>query len=136
MKGRNITSGIMCLHEIMQETKRRKEIGVLFKIDFEKACDKVSWRLLFYCLHVRGFNATWCEWIRQVVSGGTVSIKLNNSYSPYIKSFKGVRQGNLLSPILFNFAVDCLIRIVLMAQDNRLFNGSVEHIISKGVVIL
>jgi hypothetical protein len=42
MKGRNITSGIMCLHEIMQETKRRKEIGVLFKIDFEKAYDKVS----------------------------------------------------------------------------------------------
>lgn len=37
MKGRNITSGIMCLHEIMHETKRRKEVGVLLKIDFEKA---------------------------------------------------------------------------------------------------
>jgi hypothetical protein len=34
MKGRNISSGIMCLHEIMDETKRNNEIGVLFKIDF------------------------------------------------------------------------------------------------------
>lgn len=42
MKGRNITSGIMCLHEILHETKKRKEVGVLFKIDFEKAYDKVS----------------------------------------------------------------------------------------------
>jgi hypothetical protein len=85
---------------------------------------------------VRGFNATWCEWIRQVVSGGIVSIKLNNLYGPYIKSFKGVRQGDLLSPILFNFAANRLTRVVLKAQDNRLFNGLVEHIISKGVAIL
>jgi hypothetical protein len=91
MKGKNLASGIMCLHEIMHETKRKKEIGILFKIDFEKAYEKVSWRLLFYCLHMRGFNSTLCEWIRQVVSGGTVSIKLNDSCGPYIKSFKGVR---------------------------------------------
>jgi hypothetical protein len=50
MKGRNITSGIMCLHEIMHETKRRKEIGVLFKIDFEKPTTKFvgSFSLIVY----------------------------------------------------------------------------------------
>ena len=85
MKGRNITSGIMCLHEIMHETKRRKEVGVFFKIDFEKAYDKVSWKLLFDCLQLRDFCSIWCNWIRQVVSGGTVSIKLNNSCGPYIE---------------------------------------------------
>lgn len=104
MKGRNITSGIMCLHEILHETKKRKEVGVLFKIDFEKAYDKVSQKLLFECLHMRGFSDTWCEWIKQVVSRGTVSIKINNSRRPYIKSFKRVRQGDPVSPILFNFA--------------------------------
>ena len=63
MKGRNIASGIMCLHEIIHETKRRKEIGVLFKIDFEKAYDRVSWNLLFECLRMRGFSNKWCEWM-------------------------------------------------------------------------
>lgn len=42
MKGRNIMSGIFCLHEILHETKRRKEIGVILKLDFEKAYDKVK----------------------------------------------------------------------------------------------
>lgn len=42
MKGRNIMSGIMCLHEILHETKRRKEVGVILKLDFEKAYDKVN----------------------------------------------------------------------------------------------
>lgn len=136
MKGRNIASGIMCLHEIMHETKRRKETGILFKIDFEKAYDKVSWKLLFDCLHMRGFNDKWCDWIKQDVTGGTVCIKINNSLGPYIKSFKGVRQGDPLSPILFNFAADCLTRMVIRAQMNGLLTGLVSHIIPAGVAIL
>ena len=60
----------MCLHEILHETKRRKEIGVTLKIDFEKAYDKVNWNMLFTCLEKRGFDKKWCEWIKKVVSRG------------------------------------------------------------------
>lgn len=35
-------SGIMALHEILHETKRKREIGVVLKLDFEKAYDKVD----------------------------------------------------------------------------------------------
>ena len=70
MKKRNIVSGIMCLHEILHETKGRKEIGVILKIDFEKAYDKINWNLLFTCLEKRGFDKKWCEWIKKVVSRG------------------------------------------------------------------
>ena len=42
MKNRNIMSGITCLHEIIHETKRRKKIGIILKLDFEKAYDKVN----------------------------------------------------------------------------------------------
>jgi hypothetical protein len=70
MKRRNIVSKIMCLHEILHETKRRKEVGVLLKLDFENAYDKVNWNLLFTCFEKRGFDRKCCEWIRKVVSGG------------------------------------------------------------------
>jgi retron-type reverse transcriptase len=71
-----------------------------------------------------------------VVSGGTVSVKLNELIGPYIKSFKGVRQGDPLSPILFNIAADGLSRTILRAQSNYLFCGLIDHIKEKGVAVL
>jgi hypothetical protein len=63
---------------------------VILKLDFKIAYDKVKWNFLFERLNARGFCHKWCRWIEQVVSGGTVSVKLNNRIGPYIKSFKGV----------------------------------------------
>ena len=58
-----------------------------------------------------------------------LSVKLNNLVGPYIKSYKGVRQGDSLSPLLFNFVADGLARMVHKAQSNGLFCGLIDHII-------
>lgn len=65
-----------------------------------------------------------------------MSVKLNNLVGPYIKSYKGVRQGDPLSSILFNFVADGLTRMILKAQSNGLFCGLVDHFISKGIAVL
>jgi hypothetical protein len=127
MKGRNIINGIMVLHE----TKRKNQIGIILKLDFEKAYDKVNWNFLFESLATRGFCPKWCRWIEQVVSGGTVSVKMNDLIGPYIKSHKGVRQGDPLSPILFNFVADGLFRMVSKTQENNLICGLIDHITDK-----
>jgi hypothetical protein len=44
--GRNILEGVVVLHEIIHGLHRKKMDGVLFKIDFEKADDKVKWSFL------------------------------------------------------------------------------------------
>jgi hypothetical protein len=41
IKGRNILEGVVILHEVIHELRRSDRHGVLFKIDFEKAYDKV-----------------------------------------------------------------------------------------------
>jgi hypothetical protein len=115
MKGRNNMTGIMALHEILHETKRKKKCGVILKLDFEKSYDKVSWAFLMDCLRIRGFNEKWCGWIRQVISGVTISVKLNDNIGSYFTSHKGVRQGDPLSPILFNFVADCLTKMIKIA---------------------
>jgi hypothetical protein len=43
MPGRNILEGVVILHETIHELHTKKMDGVLFKIDFEKAYDKVNW---------------------------------------------------------------------------------------------
>jgi hypothetical protein len=72
MKGRNIMSGVMVLHEILHKTKRKKQVGIILKLDFEKAYDKVNWNFLFESLAARAFYPKWGRWIEQVVSRGTV----------------------------------------------------------------
>jgi hypothetical protein len=43
MPGRHILEGVVVLHETIHELHRKKMNGVLLKIDFEKAYDKVNW---------------------------------------------------------------------------------------------
>ena len=46
MQGRNILDGIVILHETVDEMHQKNMSGVVFKIDFEKAYDKVKWCFL------------------------------------------------------------------------------------------
>ena len=55
MKKRNIMTGVLALHEVLHETKRKSDVGVVLKLDFEKTYDKVNWNFLFHCLKIRGF---------------------------------------------------------------------------------
>lgn len=59
-------------------------------------------------LRVKGFSPTWCSWIQQVISKGSVGIKVNDDRGHYFQTRKGVRQGDPLSPIPFNIVVDLL----------------------------
>jgi hypothetical protein len=92
--GGNIMNNILALHE----TKRRWNKGVIMKLDFEKAYDKVHWGFLIQCMNARGFNDTWCRWVERVLKDGTMFAKLTGTIGPYFQSHKGVRQGGPLSP--------------------------------------
>jgi hypothetical protein len=41
LHGRNIMNTVLTLHEILHETKRKRQTGTILKLDFEKAYDKV-----------------------------------------------------------------------------------------------
>ena len=44
--GRNIMEGVVILHETIHELHTKKLNGVIFKVDFEKAYDKVKWHFI------------------------------------------------------------------------------------------
>jgi hypothetical protein len=70
--------GVIVLHETIHELHRRNQNGVIFKIDFEKAYDKVKWRFLRKILQTKGFLNQWCQWIDSTIQGGHVGIKIND----------------------------------------------------------
>lgn len=69
-------------------------------------------------------------------TGGTLSVKLNDKIGPYFESHKGVRQGDPLSPILFNLVADCLARMVREGQKNNMIIGLASNVIPGGVAML
>jgi hypothetical protein len=104
----------------LHEAKILKQHGVVFKIDFEKAYDKVCWNFLFTCLQKSGFNSIVCGWIKSMVVGGTLCVKINNLLGKYFGTHKGVGQGDPLSPLLFNVIGDSLSRMFRKAKENNL----------------
>ena len=76
--GRNIMEGVVVLHETIHELHRKNQRGVIFKIDFEKAYDKVKWPFVLQTLRMKGFSSKWCSWINFIMIGGHVGIKVND----------------------------------------------------------
>ena len=67
MRGRNILEEVVILHETVHELHRKNQSGVIFKIDFEKAYDKIRWNFLFRTLQLKGFSHKWIEWIKSFI---------------------------------------------------------------------
>jgi hypothetical protein len=85
--GRNILEGVVILHETMHEIRKKKKKGIIMKLDFEKAYDKVQWSFLFEVLERKRFPEKWIQWMKQVVCGGRVGINLNGEPGEYFGTY-------------------------------------------------
>jgi hypothetical protein len=54
----------------------------------------------------------------------------------YFQTKKGLRQGDMLSPLLFNLVVDMLATLVARAKEEGQIEGLVPHLIEGGLSIL
>jgi hypothetical protein len=132
MPGRHILEGVVILHESIHELHRKKLDGVLLKIDFEKAYDKVNWSFLQQALRMKGFDPKWCAWIQRYIEKGSVGIRVNDDIGHYFQTKKGLRQGDPLSPILFNIVADMLAIIIERAKQDDQVSGLIPHLVEGG----
>jgi hypothetical protein len=133
IKGRFIQDGPLALHEIIHELKSKKMQAVLLKLDFEKAYDRVNWDFLKEVLLRKGFNPGFVHRMMQLVCGGQTAISINGEVGPYFRNKQGVRQGDPISPLLFDFVADALDAILVRAREAGHIRGVVPHLIPGGV---
>jgi hypothetical protein len=65
--------------------------GVLFKIDFEKAYDKVNWSFLQQAMRMKDFDSKWCDWVQKYIEKVSVGIRVNDDVGHYFQTKKGLR---------------------------------------------
>jgi hypothetical protein len=86
-------------------------------------------------LELRGFGSKWRYWVKKVVQGGSICIRINDEYNTFFKSGKGLRQGDPLSP-LFNRVADVFSRMLMRAARVNLISGLLPQIEPGGIISL
>jgi hypothetical protein len=127
---------VLALHEIAHELRVKRLGGLFLKLDFEKAYDRVDWDFLREVLRRKGFSATMVHRLMQLVSGGQTAVNVNGEIGPFFRNARGVRQGDPLSPILFDFMVDALAAMLSRAKEAGHILGLVRHLIPGGITHL
>jgi hypothetical protein len=125
MQGRNILDGVVILHEAVHELCKNTLNGVVLKLHFERPYDKAKWSFLQQILRMKGVALEWHGFINNSVSGGSLTIKVNDDTGHYFQTKKGLIQGDSLLPMLFNIVANIL---VIMIECTK-FDGQIEQII-------
>jgi len=67
LEGRGLLDSVLVANETLEEVKRKKKECVVFKVDYEKTYDSVSWEFIYYMLGRLGFCGKWIEWIKNLL---------------------------------------------------------------------
>ena len=123
IKNRHILHGIVILNEVIDEAIKRDKSAMIFKVDFEKAYDSVSWAFLDYMLQRLGFCLQWRKWISACLQSATISVLINRSPSKEFVPSRGLRQGDPLAPLLFNIVAEGLTGMMREALNKNLYRS-------------
>jgi hypothetical protein len=127
IRGRFILENVVVAHEIVHSVHKTKEPGIIIKLDYEKAYDRVNIDFLLEIPKARGLGDKWIGWIRNIVIGGSVSVLVNGEESPTFKTVKGLRQGEPLSPLLFNIVTNALTKMLAKTSSAGFVKGLLQY---------
>ncbi|XP_014621639.1 uncharacterized protein LOC114382644 [Glycine soja] len=96
---------------------------MVFKVDFEKAYDSISWAFLDYMLQRMSFCPKWRQWISACLNSATISILVNGSPTKEFAPTRGLRQGDPLAPLLFNIVGEGITGLMREAVQKNLYRS-------------
>ena len=89
IEGRHILDVSLIVNEIMDSIVKKKDSGVLYKLDIKKAYDHINWSFLLKMLQKMGFGIKWVKWIRWCISTPSFSVLVNGSSTGFCQKLKG-----------------------------------------------
>lgn len=117
LRGRFIADNGLLMKLIMEHAKSSKSVAIGLLLDQEKAYDRVHPAYLRAVLLRFGYPLKLVDCIDHLFFGNNLQINVNGFLTSSIAQRRGLKQGDPLSPILFNLAFEPLLRLIQQDQQ-------------------
>ena len=115
--GRGCCDQIFTIRQLMEERIRCGQRTVIVFIDFKSAFDCIHWPVLWETLEAEHVSRKIVALLQSAYNDSSSQVRVRNELSEEFAIKTGVRQGDVVSPLLFNIVINAIMRQVF--QNKR-----------------
>ena len=110
--GRCTIDHVGSLTRIIETRMKKKSDTFVAFIDYSKAYDRINRQLLWYNLSRLGISDQFIHVLKSLYSKVQCTAKINGFVTDWFNVSVGLKQGCILSPVLFNRFMDDLVQMI------------------------
>jgi len=117
IKGRSIFDQVKTTKLVIEYMNRTNKKGTIVALDQEKAYDKILHEYLWEVLKKFEFPECFINTIKHLYDNAVTTVMINGELSETFQILRGVRQGDALSCLLFDIAIEPLAESIRKSQE-------------------
>ena len=112
---------LMKLTETINEARQRNIMLPVVYLDIKSAFDRLPLTMIINSLIRHGLTGRFLRFVNEFLTNRTIYVEANNEKSHTFKTYAGVPQGSVIAPLLFNYFIDSLCRVIDKQAEGALF---------------